>query len=154
MPQISRGKIPKLLIYTQRFDQCGLLQVGMRWFFLNRTFFNIWHTCVPTMSDIYRNESINGMHLPHSGYYNVGRDQHHHIEAGGEINISTSTCTSWVNHLENDLFNVLLFTWTHELNRQWELDPNLLGLQSFGWWWILPHYTLCRVENKWSYLVI
>ena len=27
MPQISRGKLPKLLLYTQRFDQCGLLQV-------------------------------------------------------------------------------------------------------------------------------
>ena len=27
MPQISQDKIPKLLIYAQCFDQCGLLQV-------------------------------------------------------------------------------------------------------------------------------
>ena len=27
MPQVYRGKLPKLLTYTQRFDQCGLLQV-------------------------------------------------------------------------------------------------------------------------------
>ena len=29
MPQISRGKLPKLLIYIQCFDQCGLLQVSI-----------------------------------------------------------------------------------------------------------------------------
>ena len=37
MPQVYRGKLPKLLIYTQRFDQCGLLQVyrnGIQAYFL------------------------------------------------------------------------------------------------------------------------
>ena len=49
---------------------------------------------------------------------------------------------------------MIMLIFIHELNWQWELDSNLLGQQSFGWWWIQPHCTLCRVENKLSYLGI